>query len=77
MLCQIRNKVSFYCSGKDRETCQDQSDRVFSSDKCQEPFLRYCKDNKTCIHENIFCDGHEQCEDGSDEDLEFCQDCPR
>ncbi len=44
---------------------------------CEKQFMKYCKSNQTCIHENLFCDGHEQCEDGSDEDQEFCQNCPR
>jgi len=55
------------------------SDAVYraENDICKIQFMKYCKNNQTCIHENLFCDGHEQCEDGSDEDQEFCQNCPR
>ncbi len=60
-------------------SCQDLSNMVYAADdkECRKPFARYCNNNLTCIHENLFCDGHEQCEDGSDEDEEFCQLCPR
>ena len=34
-----------------------------------------CRDNRTCIHNSLLCDGHEQCLDGSDED-EYCSVCP-
>ncbi len=62
-----------------RSKCKDLSDAVYpaENDACEKQFMKYCKNNQTCIHENLFCDGHEQCEDGSDEDQEFCQHCPR
>ena len=44
---------------------------------CNEPYMRACKDMKTCIHENLFCDGYTQCEDGSDENESICSKCPR
>jgi hypothetical protein len=59
--------------------CKDMSDAVYPAENetCEKKFMKYCKNNQTCIHENLFCDGHEQCEDGSDEDQEFCKHCPR
>jgi hypothetical protein len=34
-----------------------------------------CRDEKFCIWDHLLCDGHVQCDDGSDE--EFCSVCPR
>jgi hypothetical protein len=34
-----------------------------------------CNDERFCIFENLVCDGHIQCDDGSDE--EFCSVCPK
>jgi hypothetical protein len=34
-----------------------------------------CSQEEVCIHESLVCDGHKQCEDGSDE--EHCDICPR
>jgi hypothetical protein len=31
-----------------------------------------CKDDKFCIFDNLVCDGHLQCEDGSDEECTVC-----
>ncbi len=60
-------------------TCRDLSNIIYPAEdgKCQGTSMKPCKDNKTCIHENLFCDGHEQCKDGSDEEQAFCQLCPR
>ncbi len=48
-----------------------------NTQKCKDNFMKYCKNQQTCIHEKFFCDGHKHCEDGSDDDQEFCQSCPR
>jgi hypothetical protein len=59
--------------------CKDMSDFIYPADNkmCKKEFMKYCKNHQTCLHQNLFCDGYEQCEDGSDEDQEFCQHCPR
>ncbi len=61
------------------DKCQDFSDTInpHNHQECQEPFMKYCKDEQMCMHEHLFCDGHVQCEDKSDEDQAFCRQCPR
>jgi hypothetical protein len=50
--------------------------RICPGSKCKNKTMRYfqCKDGKFCIYEVLQCDGHIQCDDGSDE--EFCSVCP-
>jgi len=39
--------------------------------------MTFCKDNTTCIHNSLICDGYVQCPDGSDEGHEAsCDRCP-
>jgi hypothetical protein len=59
--------------------CKDKSDTIYPSNYpvCNDQHMRNCTNNQTCMHENLFCDGHVQCEDGSDENEDFCQRCPR
>lgn len=35
---------------------------------CDLDFMRMCANNATCIHRDLFCDGHDHCPDKSDED---------
>ena len=44
---------------------------------CAKPFMVMCRDNLTCIHQDLFCDGNSQCKDDSDEDPLVCEKCPR
>ena len=44
---------------------------------CSEDFMFKCKDNFTCIHQSLVHDGHEHCEDGSDEANVTCNDGQR
>jgi len=39
--------------------------------------MTYCKDNITCLHQALVCDGYVHCPDGSDEDEDACKVCPR
>ena len=56
--------------------CPDLSDIVCQTSECKPGVHFSCKDNQTCIHNSLRCDGHEQCPDGSDEDFEYCSNCP-
>jgi hypothetical protein len=47
--------------------------KYWQSDSLQ----RKCNDNKTSIHEELWCDGYTQCPDESDEDPADCANCPR
>ena len=38
--------------------------------------MRPCKDNSTCVHHELWCDGYEQCPDKSDEQkVKFRNNC--
>ncbi len=43
---------------------------------CNQGHMHLCKDNLTCIHNNLVCDGYVHCPDGSDEVDEICMKCP-
>jgi hypothetical protein len=50
--------------------------RICPGSKCKNGTKYFqCKDGKFCIFAMLLCDGHIQCDDGSDE--EFCSVCPR
>ncbi len=74
------------------DVCNDKSNRVFPTRdlKCSgervisEGFhfadnlsMWMCKDNKTCVHDSLVCDGNNHCQDASDEEDEMCKVCPR
>ena len=44
--------------------------------RCAEEGHFVCSDGKKCIHRTLKCDGHEQCDDGSDEGEVECGICP-
>ena len=35
---------------------------------CESPLMYKCANAAMCIHKDLVCDGHAQCDDGSDED---------
>lgn len=61
------------------DLCKDKSQLVCDSnlDICSNSSMRLCADKSRCIHNDLFCDGYEQCPDGSDEDELICSTCPR
>ena len=46
------------------------------SETCKLPWMFNCSDSHHCIHKDLVCDGHVQCDDGSDEDEDLCKVCP-
>jgi len=66
----------------ERLNCKDQSNLVcnkyrYNNGICLKHFMYMCKDNATCIHKNLICDGYSNCPDSSDEIEEECKKCPR
>jgi len=58
--------------------CRDKSDFIYEKTTlCDKSYMISCHDNEYCIHKDMFCDGHVQCPDESDEETEICQKCPR
>jgi len=55
--------------------CLDKSDFIFEKYKCTNNKTIICEN--TCIHEDLYCDGHTNCDDESDEKHEVCTICPR
>ena len=39
---------------------------------CTNPDYFNCTKSNKCLHPDLVCDGHPQCEDGEDEDLDKC-----
>jgi hypothetical protein len=61
------------------DQCDDHSDRIChaSTSACRESFMAMCDDNRTCIHQDLVCDGIVHCQDASDEQQDICSSCPR
>lgn len=59
--------------------CDDKSHFICkkSTGFCNQPFMKMCHDNDTCIHQDLFCDGYLHCPDESDEIQSVCGTCPR
>ena len=43
-------------------------------DACTNPTFFNCTKSQQCIHQDIVCDGHPQCQQGEDEDLDLCHE---
>ncbi len=59
--CSDRPLCLSYCSDKSQLICPS------VNKKCEQKCFWTCKDNTTCILEELICDGYEHCSDGSDE----------
>ena len=55
--------------------CPDLSDIVCGIADCIDSDFR-CKDNSSCIHASLVCDGFINCQDESDEDEKYFSSCP-
>jgi hypothetical protein len=87
-LCQNSTFWNKYnCNGKWRRCsgnrpgqcgpgCRDKSDEIHDLTFKIWPTIK-CHDNKTFVHEQVWCDGYIHCPDGSDEDPEECGNCQR
>ena len=65
-------------SNKQVLECPDASDSFSSSlSGCTSNYHFRCRDNSSCIHNSLVCDGHYQCQDRSDEHPIYnCTSCP-
>ena len=73
------SKLRIYKPGcRSHAYCPDGSDRVCPSwyRRCYRSDSFRCSDNKTCIEKGLVCDGTAQCGDASDEDQNYCSECP-
>ena len=43
---------------------------------CSSPLMYNCSNSTKCIHQDLVCDGHKHCNDGSDEGENLCSVCP-
>ena len=43
---------------------------------CEEDMIACSDADRTCIHQDLVCDGHAQCPDESDENPDICSSCP-
>ena len=62
----------------DKDNCLDKSDEVCEDKgKCHDFGYWFCNDSSQCLHPELLCDGHYNCNDKSDEDPERCgtSDC--
>ena len=78
-LNDFRHQASFgMCVTVIDHACNDNSELVcqITDVFCKEGNVFHCADNSTCIHQDLVCDGHIHCPDGSDEN-EYCKVCPR
>ena len=67
----------YQCDGEVPD-CDDGSDEDPSTcNNCSQPHLSMCRDGSTCFFSSRLCDGHIQCNDGSDESDEYshCDHC--
>jgi len=74
----LHAKYSEYYIGNP-EKCVDKSDINFNNltGICKKDFMFNCNINSTqCIHRDLICNGHFDCDDKSDEDPDICSKCP-
>ncbi len=68
------------CKYQPENDCLDKSNIRATADEihlCNKADFQLCNDNYTYILRDNLCDGYFQCPDGSDEDPNICQICPR
>ncbi len=58
-------------------TCFDKSDYPSNFPCSFTELTEHCRNQVNCVHKDLWCDGHFNCPDGSDEDPEVCLKCPR
>ena len=60
----------------DPHNCQKscgEEDQTGGCKACSNPLYFKCDKSNTCLHPHLKCDGHKQCPNGEDEDLNMCK----
>ena len=78
-ICDVRTVSQWLEDNKDDKLLMDPHDCQSSCsspgpecEACTNTDYFRCTDGATCLHPDLLCDGHQHCQDGSDEDFDFC-----